>query len=107
MDAFYKEYAKELGVGRSSSNASSLSGKERSRWPPLTRMLMSGEVTDEPWREVTWKEKFDVWMINEGYRRAFVVVFILLHCMVFAFGFMNYFLKVLLCHDEATGYVSC
>ena len=94
MDAFYKEYAKEMGIGRSPSSASSLTGKERSRWPPLTRMLMSGEVTDEPWREVTWKEKFDVWMINEGYRRAFVVVFILLHCMVFAFGFMNYFLKV-------------
>jgi hypothetical protein len=81
-------------LGRSSSNASSLSGKERSRWPPLSRMLMSGEVTDEPWREMTWKENFDVWMINEGWRRLFVGVFVLLHAMVFAFGFMNYYLKV-------------
>jgi NADPH oxidase 2 len=81
-------------LGRSSSNASSLSGKERSRWPPLSRMLMSGEVTDEPWRETTWKENFDVWMINEGWRRLFVGVFVLLHAMVFAFGFMNYYLKV-------------
>jgi NADPH oxidase len=92
MEKFYKEYGKELG--RSPSSASSLSGKERARWPPLSRMLMSGEVTDEPWREVTWKEKFDVRMINEGYRRFFVAVFILLHGMVFAFGFMNYALKV-------------
>jgi NADPH oxidase len=92
MEKFYKEYGKELG--RSPSSASSLSGKERARWPPLSRMLMSGEVTEEPWREMTMKEKFDVWMINEGYRRAFVVAFGLLHCMVFAFGFMNYYLKV-------------
>ncbi|KAE9988196.1 hypothetical protein EG328_000152 [Venturia inaequalis] len=54
---------------------------------------MSGEVTDEPWRQMTWKENFDVWMINEGWRRLFVGVFVLLHAMVFAFGFMNYYLK--------------
>jgi hypothetical protein len=57
-------------------------------------MLTSGEVTDEPWREMSFKEKFDVWMINEGWRRLFVGTFILLHGMVFAFGFMNYYLKV-------------
>lgn len=55
---------------------------------------MSGEVTDEAPREMTYKEQFDVWMINEGYRRLFVGVFIGLHAMVFGFGFMNYFLKV-------------
>ncbi|RDI84115.1 hypothetical protein Vi05172_g5978 [Venturia inaequalis] len=80
-------------LGRNASNASSFVGKERSRWPPLSRMLMSGEVTDEPWRQMTWKENFDVWMINEGWRRLFVGVFVLLHAMVFAFGFMNYYLK--------------
>ncbi|TGO33746.1 hypothetical protein BHYA_0229g00110 [Botrytis hyacinthi] len=66
---------------------------ERSRWPPLTRMLMSGEMTAEMPRELTMREKFDRWMVNEGYRRFFVFVFALLHVMVFTFGFLNYQLK--------------
>ncbi|KAF2007932.1 NADPH oxidase 5 [Amniculicola lignicola CBS 123094] len=68
----------------------SLSGKERSRWPPLTRMLMSGEMSDEKPRELYLKEKIDRWMVNEGYRRIFVLVFMLVHVMVFTFGMMNY-----------------
>ncbi|KAF2838604.1 NADPH oxidase [Patellaria atrata CBS 101060] len=75
-----------------------LSGKERSRWPPLTRMLMSGEMSNEPPRQLYMKEKIEIWMVNEGYRRLFVGVFILLHGMVFAFGFMNYQIK-----DNLTG----
>lgn len=42
---------------------------ERSRWTPLTRMLLSGEMTQEKQKELTAREKFDRWMINEGYRR--------------------------------------
>ncbi|OAL46013.1 hypothetical protein IQ07DRAFT_192820 [Pyrenochaeta sp. DS3sAY3a] len=76
-----------------SSYTSSLTGRERSRWPPLTRMLMSGEMSDEKPRALTRKEKFDVWMVNEGYRRFFVFTFIILHIMVFVFGMMNYGLK--------------
>ncbi|KAF2129917.1 hypothetical protein P153DRAFT_375534 [Dothidotthia symphoricarpi CBS 119687] len=72
---------------------STLTGRERSRWPPLTRMLMSGELTDERSRQLTRRERFDVWMVNEGYRRAFVSVFLILHVMVFTFGMMNYGLK--------------
>lgn len=45
---------------------------ERSRWPPLTRMLMSGEMTAEMPRELSAREKFDRWMVNEGYRRLWV-----------------------------------
>ncbi|KAH7095043.1 NADPH oxidase B [Paraphoma chrysanthemicola] len=75
------------------SFTSSLTGRERSRWPPLTRMLMSGEMSDERPRQLTRKEKFDVWMVNEGYRRLFVFTFIILHVMVFTFGMMNYGLK--------------
>ena len=57
-------------VNRLSSGASSLAGKERSRWPPLTRMLLSGEIPDDKTdHELSWKERFDVWMVNEGYRR--------------------------------------
>ncbi|KAF2400111.1 hypothetical protein EJ06DRAFT_530859, partial [Trichodelitschia bisporula] len=88
----------EKGLDRSDSLKSTLSGRERSRWPPLTRMLMAGEVDATPPREMTMKERFDVWMINEGYRRLFVGVFILLHAMVWGFGFMNYYLK-----DNLTG----
>jgi NADPH oxidase 2 len=66
---------------------------ERARWPPLTRMLMSGEMSGEPPRDLTLKEKIDVWMVNEGYRRLFVVVFALLQLMVFAFAFLNFDLK--------------
>ncbi len=39
----------------------SLTGKERSRWPPLTRMLMTGEMSGEPPRDLTFMEKVDVW----------------------------------------------
>lgn len=42
---------------------------ERSRWTPLTRMLLSGEMTQEKQRELSPREKFDRWMVNEGYRR--------------------------------------
>ncbi|KAF2099962.1 ferric reductase like transmembrane component [Rhizodiscina lignyota] len=73
--------------------APSLTGKERSRWPPLTRMLMTGEMSGEPPRDLNWREKIDVWLVNEGYRRVFVGGFILLQLMVYAFGFMNYFIK--------------
>ncbi|KAI1493844.1 ferric reductase NAD binding domain-containing protein [Biscogniauxia mediterranea] len=66
---------------------------ERSRWTPLTRMLLSGEMTQERQRELTMREKFDKWMINEGYRRFFVFVFMFLHALVFAFGFVNYAVK--------------
>jgi hypothetical protein len=45
---------------------------ERSRWPPLTRMLMSGEMSGEKPRDLSSREKFDRWMINEGYRRLCV-----------------------------------
>jgi NADPH oxidase len=42
---------------------------ERSRWTPLTRMLLSGEMTQEKQKELSSRERFDRWMVNEGYRR--------------------------------------
>lgn len=45
---------------------------ERSRWTPLTRMLLSGEMTQEKQKDLTMRERFDRWMINEGYRRVYV-----------------------------------
>ncbi|KAI6247184.1 Superoxide-generating NADPH oxidase heavy chain subunit A [Erysiphe necator] len=66
---------------------------ERSRWPPLTRMLMSGELSNNAPKELSNRERFDRWMVNEGYRRFFVFVFAAIHAMVFTFGFMNYQIK--------------
>ncbi|EKG10635.1 Cytochrome b245 heavy chain [Macrophomina phaseolina MS6] len=76
-----------------SSYASSLTGKERSRWPPLTRMLLSGEMSDTPIREETLRERFDRWMVNEGWRRLTVFLFMLVHLMIFGFGMVHYGLK--------------
>ncbi|KAH8668388.1 ferric reductase NAD binding domain-containing protein [Xylariales sp. PMI_506] len=66
---------------------------ERSRWTPLTRMLLSGEMTQERQKELSSRERFERWMVNEGYRRFFVFVFMALHAMVFAFGAVNYSVK--------------
>jgi NADPH oxidase len=56
-------------------------------------MLMSGEMSGERPKELNMREKFDRWMVNEGYRRFFVFVFAAIHMMVFSFGFMNYQIK--------------
>jgi len=46
----------------------------------------------------TLGEKWRVWMINEGGRRIFFFVWVFLHALVFAFGFMHYQMK-----DNFTG----
>jgi hypothetical protein len=61
-------------------------------------MLMSGEVSGEAPRNLTVWEKYERWMVNEGSRRLLLIVFALVHAMVFAFGFVNYDLK-----DNLTG----
>ncbi|KAK4161843.1 ferric reductase NAD binding domain-containing protein [Cladorrhinum sp. PSN259] len=79
------------GVGYGSPG--SMKQSERARWTPLTRMLLSGEMTQERQKELTPREKFDRWMVNEGYRRIFVFVFMFLHAILFAFSFVNFALK--------------
>ncbi|KAL6249345.1 hypothetical protein RBB50_003198 [Rhinocladiella similis] len=66
---------------------------ERTRSTELMRILLSGEVSGEAPRQLTPREKFNRWMVNEGSRRLFVFTFILVHCMLYAFGFMNYTMK--------------
>ncbi|POS85983.1 Riboflavin synthase [Erysiphe pulchra] len=78
---------------RASLASISSTKSERSRWPPLTRMLMSGELSNNRPKELSNRERFDRWMVNEGYRRFFVFVFAAIHAMVFIFGFMNYQIK--------------
>ena len=70
------------------------SGKpERSRWTPLTRMLMSGEMSGEPPRALTWREKFNRWLAHQGSQHLFLFMFAVVHSMIFAFGFINYHMK--------------
>ena len=66
---------------------------ERARTSQLTRMLLSGEINGEAPRELTPKEKLGRWMVNEGTRRFFVVLFAFSQVAVFTFGFVNYQLK--------------
>jgi len=73
---------------------------------PTLGKLIAQPMIDEPAPKLSFKQKIDRWMINEGSRRMyplycyvelisrFVVVFILLHVMVYSFGFMNYSMKV-------------
>jgi len=65
-------------------------------------MLLSGEVSGEAPRDLTTMEKFDRWMINEGSKRFVLFLFMLVHGMVFAFGFMNYQMKDNLSGARAT-----
>jgi len=68
--ASYDYYApRGGGFSSNRSSTSSLKQSERARWTPLTRMLLSGEMTQEKQKALTFKEKFDRWMVNEGYRR--------------------------------------
>lgn len=59
-----------LSVEKYAASEVSTAFSERSRWPPLTRMLMSGEVSGEPPRELNMKEKFDRWYV-QNFAKAF------------------------------------
>ena len=54
---------------------------------------MSGEMSGAAPRDLTPREKFDKWLVNEGSRRLFVFIFVVVHGMVFAFGFVTYQVK--------------
>lgn len=79
------------------------SGKgERARWPPLTRMLMSGEMSGEPPRDLTPREKASRWLAHQGSQHLFIFMFVVVHSMIFAFGFINYHMKDNLTQARAT-----
>lgn len=46
-----------------------MSGGDGSRVSALNRVMMDGDVANEVQRVLSPKERFDKWMINEGYRR--------------------------------------
>ncbi|KAL8699875.1 MAG: hypothetical protein Q9224_001217 [Gallowayella concinna] len=65
----------------------------RTRWPPLTRILMSGEMSATPPRPLRLVEKIDRWASNDGARVLALLTFGVVHAMVFIFGFLNYQMK--------------
>lgn len=82
--------------------SSSTSTTLRTRTTPLSRLLLSGEVSGEAPRNLSLSEKLDRWMVNEGSRRILVGVFVLVHAMIFTFAFINYQLKDNLTQARAT-----
>ncbi len=82
-----------MPLSKHSKSLSIDSEKERSRWPPLTKLLMSGEMTAEGPRTLVPKEKVDRWLVNGGYHQLFLAIFIVIHVMIFVFGFVNYQMK--------------
>lgn len=69
---------------------------ERNRMQGLMRIpTMRGirDPTPMDAKSLTLKERWDLWMVNEGGRRLFFYFIILLHILVFLFGWFNYALK--------------
>lgn len=71
---------------------------ERRRLQGLQRTLTNSSSVMAPPTRKSFKEKFNVWLINEGGRQIFFATWIFLHCLVIAFGLMNYQLN-----DDLTG----
>ena len=65
----------------------------RARLPPLSRILMSGEMDTTPPRKLRLVEKIDRWTASKAHRVLFLATFVMIHTMVFTFGFLNYHLK--------------
>lgn len=77
---------------RNKSERRRLQGLQRSK----STTAAGSAVT--PYTPKTMREKFDMWMINEGGKRLFLIFFAILHILVIVLGFMNYDLK-----DNAVG----
>ncbi|KAF7377911.1 FAD-binding FR-type domain-containing protein [Mycena sanguinolenta] len=58
-----------------------------------TTTAPKGRVRHDPTRPKKLGEKISLWLINEGRQRIFFAVFILLHLVVAALGFVHYGLK--------------
>ena len=63
---------------------------ERKRLQGLQKAVLKTWKPPEP---KTLKERFNVWLINEGGKKLFFGTWIILHLLVAAFGFVNYHWK--------------
>ncbi|KAK3366435.1 ferric reductase NAD binding domain-containing protein [Podospora didyma] len=57
------------------------------------RLSFTSKIVTEERNVLTVREKIDRWMVNEGNRRIFVFVFLLLQVVIFVYGVANYGLK--------------
>ena len=63
---------------------------ERDRLQGIQQTWINGSAPKGPQKPRTPGQRFDLWMINEGGKRLFFFAWIFFHCLVIAFGFMNY-----------------
>lgn len=75
---------------------------ERDRLQGIQQTWMNGSTPKGPQKPLTLGQRFDLWMINEGGKRLFFFSWIFFHCLVIAFGFMNYQLSDDLTNARAT-----
>lgn len=75
---------------------------ERGRLQGIQQKWVKPEPTTTQGRPRALGQKFDLWMINEGGKRLFFFTWILFHCLVIAFGFLNYHLSDDLTNARAT-----
>ncbi|KAG6380204.1 hypothetical protein JVT61DRAFT_8295 [Boletus reticuloceps] len=75
---------------------------ERDRLQGIQQRWINGSTPKGPQKPTTLGQKFDLWMINEGGKRLFFFSWIFFHCLVIAFGFMNYQLSDDLTSARAT-----
>lgn len=66
---------------------------ERRRLQGLQRSLTNTSIPKLAFEPKGWKQKWDVWMINDGGKQLFFAIFIFLHLLVAVFGFLNYQLR--------------
>ena len=72
---------------------------ERKRLQGLQRTLTN---VSAPRTRRTFKERFNIWLVNEGGRQIFFGSWIFLHLLVVVFGFLNYQLNDDLVDARAT-----
>ena len=66
---------------------------ERTRLQGLMRIPNRIGTSPVAGKNLTMKDRWDLWMINEGGKRLFFFTWLFLHGLVFLFGWFNYALK--------------
>ncbi|KAG7445186.1 NADPH oxidase [Guyanagaster necrorhizus] len=66
---------------------------ERKRLQGLQRSLTNSSIPRLAFQPKGWREKWNVWMINDGGKQLFFALFVFLHLLVGVFGFLNYDLR--------------
>jgi hypothetical protein len=75
---------------------------ERRRLQGLQRSATTASTKSFAYTPTGWRERWDKWMINEGGRRVFFFLWVLLHLLVYSFGEVHYTLKDNLTTANAT-----